>query len=423
MPRQKFPATAVAATLALLTTGEHAIAQGASEMEVRLEAGAARTSAAGQVLPMGSMAALTPGLRFANRRFAVDTRGSAWLNGQTWQLGDVAVATETRSATWRGIRAEFLANASRLVVTPGAVSNQVDAGGRLHLIRENAGAWVGTGVIRPLRIATVANTAVSSGGVWAKFGPTTWRATVTNVFFTRYATNDTAASSVAACPTASQVTAQDVGPGSLTIPSTASAPSCRRESRLTDIEGGVRYERPLFELSLRGGQRFGKRIDVTPSSRVWGSAQAAVWVSSQLAVVSAGGREPAQPTRGLPARAFASLGMMLAYWPIPRGTVLVESPINLVRAFEHRPAGEALQRLTARIGGVERVEVMGDFTDWAPVPLVRRGRDSWELLASMGPGVHQINMRIDGGKWFAPPGVPSIKDDFSGEVGVLVIKQ
>jgi hypothetical protein len=422
MPRQKFPATAVAATLALLTTGEHAIAQGASEMEVRLEAGATRRSAADQVLPMGGVAALTPGLRYANRVFSLDTKGSAWLHGQTWQLGDLAIATETRTASWRGLRAEFAVNASRVVATPGAISNQVDAGGRLHLIRENAGAWVGTGVIKPLRIATVANTSVKSGGVWAKFGPTTWRATVTNTFFTRYATNDTVAQAVAACPTSQSVSAAEIGPGSLSIPTTAGA-SCRRESRLTDVEGGVRYERSLFELSLRGGQRFGKRLDVMPSSRIWGSAQGAFWVSRQLAVVSAGGREPAQPTRGLPARAFASLGMMLAYWPIPRGTVLVESPINLVRLFELRPAGESLQRLTARIGGVERVEIMGDFTDWAPVQLVRRGRDSWELLAPMSPGVHQINMRIDGGKWFAPPGLPSMKDDFSGEVGVLVIKQ
>ena len=144
--------------------------------------------------------------------------------------------------------------------------------------------------------------------------------------------------------------------------------------------------------------------------------------SMPVAIVSAAGREPSQPTRGIPARNIYSVGLMLAHWPIPRGAVLVESPANLVKAFELRPAGVALQRLTARIGGVEKVEVMGDFSDWAPVPLVRRGRDHWELLVPMGAGVHQINMRIDGGKWIAPPGIPTIRDDFNGEVGVLVIK-
>ena len=65
---------------------------------------------------------------------------------------------------------------------------------------------------------------------------------------------------------------------------------------------------------------------------------------------------------------------------------------------------------------------MGDFTDWTPVSLVRRGRDQWELLVPIAPGVHQVNIRIDGGKWFAPPGIPTTKDDFNGQVGVLVVK-
>ena len=80
------------------------------------------------------------------------------------------------------------------------------------------------------------------------------------------------------------------------------------------------------------------------------------------------------------------------------------------------------ERAEARIGGVESVEVMGDFSDWTPLPLMRRGRDHWELLVPMKAGVHQINMRIDGGQWIAPPGMPTMKDDFSGDVGVVVVK-
>ena len=426
MTRQKLPATAVAVSLALLATGEHAIAQGASELEMRLGAGAIRTPGVSALLPASSMA-VTPGLRYANARFSLETQGSAWLNGQEWSVGDATVATNTNSRTWHGVRGELVANASRIIASPVDVSNQVDAVGRLHFIRERGGVWVGSGIIRPLRIATVANASVNSGGVWTKLGATTLRATVTNVQFTKFASRDTVSGSgaVTACSTSRSAvgaTTPDFGPGASPLTLPASAPSCRRESRLTDVEGGVRWERHLLELSVRGGQRFGERVDVTPSSRTWGSAQGAIWLSSQLAAVAAGGREPAQPTRGLPARRFASLGIMLAYWPIPRGTVLVVSPVNQVHAFELRPAGVALQRLTARIGPVERVEVMGDFTDWAPVPLVRHGRDNWELLIPMSPGIHQINLRIDGGKWFAPPGVPTIKDDFSGEVGVLVIR-
>jgi len=177
------------------------------------------------------------------------------------------------------------------------------------------------------------------------------------------------------------------------------------------------------ELTVRGGQRFGDSFDVTPESRQWASGQAAIWLTNKLAAVAGGGREPAQPTRGLPARSFASLGIMLAYWPIPRGVVPVETPLSLIRAFEVRAAGTSLQRFTARIGGVETVEIMGDFTGWDPVQLIRRGRDHWELLFPVASGIHQINLRIDGGQWIAPPGVPSVKDGFNGEVGVLVIEK
>jgi hypothetical protein len=37
------------------------------------------------------------------------------------------------------------------------------------------------------------------------------------------------------------------------------------------------------------------------------------------------------------------------------------------------------------------------------------------------PGVHEINLRIDRGVWLAPPGLPTRKDSFNGEVGLIVV--
>ena len=401
------------------------MAQNASEMETRLLAG--RASSRSAAVRTFDAVALTPSLRYANRHFKATTSVSALLADQRWQVGDAEFSTETSTPIYGRLRGEVLANASRIRMDLTDLSQQLDVTGRLHLVRDNGGVWLGSGVVHPLRVATVSNVNVSSGGVWTRLGSTTIRASVTNFAFTKLASNDTvsSSSSSSACPvtpTAPVSQSPEVPIGMSAISVSASPTSCRRPSRLTDIEGGIRWEHRLMELSVRGGQRFGSSVDVTPASRAWGSAQAAVWISNQMAAVFGGGHEPAQPTRGLPARNFYSMGLMLAYWPIPRGAVLVESPANLVHAFEMRPAGVALQRLTARIGGVEKVEIMGDFTDWAPVPLVRRGRDQWELLVPMSAGIHQINMRIDGGRWISPPGVPTIRDDFNGEVGVLVIK-
>lgn len=414
----KLHATAVAVSLALLMTGQRAQAQSTSELEARLEAGALMSLRDGS-LPLNALA-LTPGIRYANSRFTASARGSAWV-GDHLQLGNSAAALEAYSPLLYGVRAEVSANASRLFQDPTVQNDQLDAEGRLHFMRQRGGVWLGSGVARPLRVAAVTNVNVSSGGIWTKLGPATLRGSVTSFFFTKVASRVDTVENAAVCPAHF---AAPPNPGASVVSSTdqSVATGCRQQSRLTDVEGTVHWEHRLMEVIVRGGQRFGDKLDVTSESRQWASAQASIWITSQLAAVAGGGREPAQPTRGLPARSYGSLGLMLAYWPIPRGIVPVETPSSLVHLFEMRPAGTSLQRLTARIGGVETVEIMGDFTDWAPIPLIRRGRDLWELLVPLGPGVHQINLRIDGGQWIAPPGIPTLKDGFNGEVGVLVVR-
>jgi hypothetical protein len=419
MPDPKQHATAIAVSIALLTTGEYAVAQSASELESRIEAGAVTTSHAG-AMPVSAFA-FTPGIRFANRRMTVTARGSALLGASSWQLGNAAANLTAFSPLLYGVRAEVVANANRQFFDPALQNDQLDAEGRLHFMRQRGGVWLGSGVARPLRVTTVSNVNVSSGGIWTRLGTTTVRGSVTSFFFTKAWNTDSMESAAIPC---AHLAAPPTTPttGLMVASVVATASGCRYQSRLTDLETSVRYEHKLGEITVRGGQRFGDGYDVTPESRRWASAQLAIWVSNQVAAVAGGGSEPAQPTRGLPARKYASLGLMLAYWPIPRGSVLVETPQSLITAFELRPAGNAVQRVTARIGGVESVEIMGDFSDWAAMPLVRRGRDLWELLVPIGAGVHQINLRIDGGQWIAPPGMPTMKDGFSGEVGVLVIK-
>jgi len=411
-------ATAIAGMLALLVPGQRVMAQNASELETRLEAGALTTSRTGQI-PQSTFQ-LVPGFRFATPRFTASGSAAAWLGGQQMQLGDASAALQAFTPLLYGIRAEVATNASRVVRDLAVESDQIDAEGRLHFMRQRGGLWLGAGVARPLRVAAVSNVNVSSGGIWTRFGAATLRGSVTSFLFTKIANRaDSIDGSAVVCP--AHVSASPAPADATVGPADAVGTGCRHTSRLTDVESSVKWEHHLMEVTVRGGQRFGDRLDVTSESRQWASAQAAIWVSSQLAAVAGGGREPAQPTRGLPARSFGSLGLMLAYWPIPRGTVPVETPESMVHAFALRAAGPNTQRVTARIGGVEKVEIMGDFSDWQPMPLIRRGRDLWELLVPVAPGVHQINLRIDGGQWIAPPGMPTLRDGFNGEVGVLVI--
>jgi hypothetical protein len=64
---------------------------------------------------------------------------------------------------------------------------------------------------------------------------------------------------------------------------------------------------------------------------------------------------------------------------------------------------------------------MGDFTTWRPVPLRPAGNGSWFLTVQLEPGTHQVNLRVDGGAWAVPPGLPVVTDEFGGSVGLLVI--
>jgi len=93
----------------------------------------------------------------------------------------------------------------------------------------------------------------------------------------------------------------------------------------------------------------------------------------------------------------------------------------LVKDFEMRPGTGGMQKIVIHVGGVETVDVMGDFSDWAPLTLVRRGRDLWELNVPLAAGMHQINVRVDRGAWMAPPGLPTVNDSFNGFVGLIVV--
>src|SRR2546423_13311804 len=159
MRDSRLNATAAAVSLALLTTGEYAIAQGGSatssgsEMESRIEAGALTSTRPG-MLPSNALA-ITPGIRFANPQFTFSARGSAWIGGDRWQLGDAAATFGAYRPLLYGGRAEIIANASRLFFGPTGQKDQIDAEGRLYLMGQRAGLWVGSRGGRALRGAGV----------------------------------------------------------------------------------------------------------------------------------------------------------------------------------------------------------------------------------------------------------------------------
>jgi 1,4-alpha-glucan branching enzyme len=83
--------------------------------------------------------------------------------------------------------------------------------------------------------------------------------------------------------------------------------------------------------------------------------------------------------------------------------------------------GGERKTLRIRAPAAKSVELMGDITDWAPVRLHLVEPGLWETELELPPGVHRVNIRVDGGPWVAPGGTRVERTEFGGSVGILVV--
>jgi 1,4-alpha-glucan branching enzyme len=77
--------------------------------------------------------------------------------------------------------------------------------------------------------------------------------------------------------------------------------------------------------------------------------------------------------------------------------------------------------LRVRAPDARRVEIESDLTGWVPVEL-RPAREAgwWSAELTLPPGLHRVRLRLDGGAWRVPPGLPVESGDFGGTIGVIV---
>lgn len=397
----------------------------AAQLVSKIEAG--QYTVSDGALPFSAIR-LAPTVQFELPHATLRARGSALISEQNLQLADGIVTGTFTSPTVYGVRAEMIGNASRAIDDRSLGTDQVDVQTRVHvLFHEHGGVWLGGGVARPWRVAVASQASVTDAGAWAKlgdalakFGTATMTATFTNFSFTKIASvNDTGSASLSCASPVAPVANIAVRALFTETPGTG---ACERQSRFNDLEGSIRWELGALELTAATGYRFGDSYDVTPDSKRWTSGTATIWLNDRIALVGGGGRQPALPLRGIPARSYGMAGIELAYWPINKGGVPVSLPrATLVKGFEMHALPTGMHKLIIHVGGVETVDVMGDFSDWSPLTLVRRGRDLWELSVPLSYGMHQINVRVDGGPWMAPPGTPTMHDSFNGDVGLIVV--
>jgi hypothetical protein len=81
-----------------------------------------------------------------------------------------------------------------------------------------------------------------------------------------------------------------------------------------------------------------------------------------------------------------------------------------------------LRRIRVWAPGAERVEMMADFVDWIPVPLIRQANGEWQGYYRVPPGAHRLNLLIDGKELDVPVNLVRVRDDFSGTVGLIIVR-
>lgn len=194
--------------------------------------------------------------------------------------------------------------------------------------------------------------------------------------------------------------------------------------------------------TLARGRRGGLEVEGTLAARLWsqggghgvfGEASAVVNLSELAGIVVAGGRYPTDPVRGsISGRYFTAAVRLRTLAPrrpppprLPVPAYAVAGPAGSVASavawLEVSPAANGGVRLVVQSLDAFSVEIAGDFTDWQPVALARAGPSRWEAVITVSPGLHRINVRLDGGPWIVPAGATRAADDFGGEIGIFVV--
>ena len=114
------------------------------------------------------------------------------------------------------------------------------------------------------------------------------------------------------------------------------------------------------------------------------------------------------------------------YLNAPRQTWSVRVSRRLGRAAELpgavgvTPADGAVAIRLPLSAAEEAPFVLGDFTEWQPVPMVRNG-EFWEVRLDIPSGVYHYGFRTAAGDWLLPESLPRADDGMGGESAVLVV--
>lgn len=180
-------------------------------------------------------------------------------------------------------------------------------------------------------------------------------------------------------------------------------------------EAQGRVAAALGSVDLAGylGWRIAPSASGIPNS-AWGGGTCAVWFAPRAALVLGAGTYPSDLLEALPKGSYLSLAIRLSKSRPTTAVLASRSP-----ALYAKTRGPSEFRFA--VPGAARVDLVGDWTGWQPVPLERASNGQWVIRTRVGPGVHRFNLVVDGERWIVPEGSAAVDDGFGGKTALLVV--
>jgi hypothetical protein len=337
----------------------------------------------------------TASLQFADSIGARSTSLSPSLlvAGPLWRIGTTGTISQLSGAWTRSGRvdATFTPGASRRI----SPELSLQGGGSSHSNGMRTGQWLG---------AARLYMAGPSRGLWAGGGVgSTWDGTWR------------------------EIVQADAGVWATFARSTISAalsPTVVDDTiRYADGLVALHSERRNWDFDGSLGFRSGNPLPTLPANRnVWGQVTAIFWASPRVGIVGAAGIYPVDFTQGFPGGRYVSVAVRVRSTPRLILAPLVATTTRTVQALQITTLSGNTRSLRVRAEAADRVELMADFTGWVPIAMQPDGGGWWKAVVDVPRGTHELNVRVDGGQWLAPPGSIIRTDEFGGVIGVIVVR-
>ena len=360
----------------------------AQRVEATLDAGATGIRYTDSI---GAVAAtLSPSIRLASERATLGAAGSISELGTGAWTAQASLGASAFTQSIATVRGELAGSAGVSAHEDGTHTGQLEALGRIHLMRGVWGLWAGGGAGRAWDGTSGHALMLGDAGAW-------WR-------------RDSFGAVLSATPT--------VVDDSI---------------RYTDVGLAVRWLLARAEIGAALGARSGHGLIGSAGSTAWGTVAGVLWLTPRVGIVASAGTYPPDLAQGFPNGRYVSLAVRLDSHP-QRRRELPGSAVHpgdeaasrdSMTIAEHEgveqfvAAGSNEQRtIRVRAPRGSHVELAGDLTNWAPVALTPAGDGWWTITLAVPAGIHQVSLRLDGGQWVAPPGLVAVRDEFGGSAGM-----